>query len=125
MTEEIRNPRTEQQPIEVQPINPLTYTTEYHSAKVIPLIEGLQNALVRIYCNLSATDEFGRTMVVGSEIALGEPNPSSFVDFDLVTKEQIDTWVQETKDYRNLQQLVIIGMNEQTAPTIVTMPLNF
>lgn len=111
--------------VDITPINTLTYTTEYHSAQVLPDLNGLSNVLVRIYCNLTAEDNLGNRMVAGSDIALDEPSLSSFVDYDLITKDQLDNWVKSTKDYHNLEQQVIIGMNSLVEPITIIKPLNF
>lgn len=104
-------------------INTLTYTTSYERAKIVPSFGGLTNVIKVVYCCLTVTDEFNNKITIGSEIWLGDPNPSSFTDFDSITKEQIDEWVKGTKDYKKLEQKVIVGMNGLFNPTLVDVNL--
>lgn len=106
-----------------EPINTLTYTTYYERAKIAPSFDGLTNVIRVVYCCLTATDEFNNKLTAGSDIGLGDPNPSSFTDFDSVTKEQIDDWVKGTNDYKKLEQKVIVGMNSFETNTLVDVNL--
>jgi len=119
------NPPPVEEPTLIASINTLTFTTSYDSVKVFLQYDGMSNVINTIYCVLTAVDNLGNTLTIGSDISLGLPNPASFTQFDSLTKEQIDEWVFATPEFFKLKNAVISGMNNIAAPVIEIKTLNF
>ncbi|WP_257540678.1 hypothetical protein [Sphingobium sp. CFD-1] len=56
--------------------------------------DGLSNVVTDVDWRLSATDDEGHSAVLTGRVGIADPDAGSFTDFDSLTPEQVQAWVE-------------------------------
>ena len=103
----------------------ITFTTEYPRSTVVLSSDGLTNIIESVYCVLTGTDDQENTLNFGEDIHFGNPNTTSFIPFDSITKQDIDGWVTSGKHYQRMVDKMTNNFNSLSNQTTTIIPLNF
>ena len=88
---------------------------------------GLSNVVYKVYWKCTLTEIIGEK-TYSSEISscsiIPSPDVNNFTQYELLTKEQVITWVLDTIGNQNLQEfykLLQNDLNEQISPTVINL----
>ena len=74
--------------------------TKYERATVVQSEDGLSNVVKSIYIVVSVVNtETGLYNSIGEDIDLPPPVGNIFVEFDQLTKEEVDSWIADNEQY--------------------------
>jgi hypothetical protein len=75
----------------------------------------LTNVVETVHWTYTATEDDNTASVYGS-IAVGTPDPATFTDYSLITKEQVIEWVSAVLDVKEMQDNLASQIEAQKAP---------
>lgn len=103
----------------------ITYTREY--SQVAVSTEGELNDIVRsFYCNIIGIDSnSGVSIPVGFKVELTSPDPSTFVQFQNLTKEIFDGWVDTFANPTYYENVIADSINLTLNPPTTIKDLPF
>lgn len=103
----------------------ITYEWYFNDLMVKPQENGLQNVLYIVYWQLKGTNENGIFGEQRGSCSLPSPSLDNFVDYNILTKQQVETWIETAMGYNtitSLKQSIAEQINAQVNPPFVPMP---
>ena len=58
-------------------------------------IKGDNRVVIEIHCTLAVTGNNGKTETSFFNVELNEPDPNNFIEFNNLTEEQVNSWVED------------------------------
>lgn len=103
----------------------ITYEWYFNDLMVKPQENGLQNVLYIVYWQLKGTNENGIFADQRGSCSLPSPDPATFTEYNTLTKQQVETWVETSMGYNTINALKVSiaeQINAQVNPPFVPMP---
>jgi predicted nucleotidyltransferase len=96
-----------------------TFTWSFPQFCTKPLMGDLADVVCEVHWRLRADDGVHRAEVYGS-VALPEPDPETFTDFDALDPATVTAWVSNLLDVAGLEARLADMLAEQAEPTLVS-----
>lgn len=92
----------------------LEYNWKIDKVVVSPNDNGLENVIKSVYYSVDVTDsETQRTTTLSGSLALSDPDPMTFVEFNQLTNDLIKQWITNMVDMIELESQALIKLNAQ------------
>jgi len=72
----------------------MNYEWTFPALHVARHADGLSNVVTDVDWRLTATDDEGHSAVLTGRVGIADPDAGSFTDFDSLTAEQVQAWVE-------------------------------
>jgi hypothetical protein len=102
-----------------------TFNTEYPRTEVILSQNGLEKIVSSVYCILKITNEEDISLSIGENINLEYPDETNFISFENITKEIVDSWVENTEQFQLMKNKIQQQMNDLLNPVTTIMSFPF
>ena len=101
----------------------ITYAWSIAQLEAAPSEEGLTNVVKTIHWCLNAEDSDGYKAGSYGSVGLESPEAAGFVEYEDLTQELIEGWLEEKLDGDSLRAGLSANIESQKNPPIVTLPL--
>jgi hypothetical protein len=101
----------------------ITYTWNFSPLEVVLSEDGLTNVVKTVHWRLIGTDSGFNESVYGSE-AMDTPVPENFIDYEDITKEDVQEWIEEkmgTERINELKESIASSINLLKNPVRATL----
>lgn len=85
----------------------------------------LENIIKTIHWRYTATSSDGLTDFVYGAVGFEPPDPTAFIPYTDLTKEQIVSWLESAVDITAQQKILADSISSKRAPQFVTLTPNF
>jgi hypothetical protein len=102
----------------------MDYQWNFSAFEVKPQDNNLKNVVVTVYYELAVQDQ-GYSKVVNGQAILSAPEPSNYVEFNNLTSNQVQQWVEVALGENQLQQIktkLADEIKQLQVPSVVTVP---
>lgn len=102
----------------------ITYDWYFSDLMVKPQESGMQNVLYIVYWQLKGTDENGVFGDQRGSCSLPPPLPDDFIDYNTLTKTQVEGWVETAMGFNtvnSLKQSIAEQIKMQVDPPFIKM----
>ncbi|MBB6191206.1 hypothetical protein FHS51_001428 [Sphingobium wenxiniae] len=73
----------------------MIYSWNFPALHVARHADGLSNVVTDVDWMLSASDDEGHSAAITGRVGIADPDAGSFTDFDSLTTEQVQGWVED------------------------------
>lgn len=101
----------------------MTYTWNNKTVDTYPSLEGHTDVIFNVHWRLTGEDADGNTGSTYGTISLDTSDLSNFTDFDSITEEQVNGWVEAAMGAEEVQakkDAIDSQIAEQINPSVVT-----
>jgi hypothetical protein len=100
-----------------------TYNWNIKLMDTIPLFDGYQDFVTRVYWDYIGVDENGISSKVEGYTEWNVVNEPNFILYGDITLEDVTNWLEEYNDMNNLQSIITKKIEDIINPPIINLPL--
>jgi hypothetical protein len=100
-----------------------TYNWNIKLMDTIPLFDGYENFVTRVYWDYIGVDDNGITSKVEGYTEWNVVNEPNFILYSGITQEIVVGWLEEYNDTNNLQSIITKKIEDIINPPIINLPL--
>ena len=99
-----------------------TYNWNIKLMDIIPLFNGYENFVTRVYWDYIGIDDNGITSKIEGYTEFDSVNDTDYILYGDITQEMVITWLYERNDTNNLQSIITKKIKDIINPPIVNLP---
>lgn len=104
----------------------ISYKWVISSMEEYPTSEGLSDVVFNVHYRRQASEVDGDKTYFAetySVLSVSQPDPSTFVPYDQLTKEMVEGWLDAGLDVAAIDASLAIQIEDQKNPKVVSLPL--
>jgi hypothetical protein len=101
-----------------------TFTWNFPSLDIAPSEDGLVDVIKTIHWRYMGSDGDYSTEVYGT-VSMESPDPEDYVEYDDITKEDLELWVEDKLNILDMQSNLLSVLEALKNPPIVSRTPNF